>query len=37
MTTGATLDEIARVLKQAGAAHVSNWVVARTFPSPDAR
>jgi len=31
MTTGATLDEIARVLKQAGAARVVNWVVARTL------
>lgn len=32
MTTGATLDEIAQVLKKAGAARVVNWVVARTFP-----
>src|ERR671922_655621 len=32
MTTGATLDEIAAVLKQAGASRVTNWVVARTFP-----
>lgn len=31
MTTGATLDEIARVLKAAGASRVTNWVVARTF------
>jgi ComF family protein len=31
MTTGATLDEIARTLKAAGAARVVNWVVARTF------
>jgi ComF family protein len=31
MTTGATLDEIAGVLKAAGAARVENWVVARTF------
>ena len=31
MTTGATLDEIARVLKAAGASRVINWVVARTF------
>jgi len=30
MTTGATLDEIARTLKRAGAAHVENWVVTRT-------
>lgn len=33
MTTGATLDEIAATLKRAGAAHVANWVVARTFPA----
>ena len=32
MTTGATLNELARVLKAAGAAHVTNWVVARTLP-----
>jgi len=32
MTTGATLDEIAGTLKRSGAAHVVNWVVARTFP-----
>ncbi|MBV9189419.1 MAG: ComF family protein [Betaproteobacteria bacterium] len=31
MTTGATLDEIARTLKAAGAVHVENWVVTRTF------
>lgn len=30
MTTGATLDELARALKGAGAASVTNWVVART-------
>ena len=30
MTTGATLHELASVLKAAGAARVSNWVVART-------
>ncbi|HUL63826.1 MAG TPA: ComF family protein [Burkholderiaceae bacterium] len=30
MTTGSTLEEIARVLKQAGADHVTNLVVART-------
>jgi ComF family protein len=34
MTTGATLDEVARALKAAGAARVVNWVVART-PAPD--
>jgi ComF family protein len=31
MTTGATLDEFARCLKNAGAAHVTNLVVARTL------
>jgi ComF family protein len=30
MTTGATLDELARALKEAGAASVANWVVCRT-------
>jgi ComF family protein len=35
MTTGATLDEVAHVLKQAGAGRVVNWVVARTFPPAD--
>ncbi len=34
MTTGATLDEMARTLKKAGARRVVNWVVARTAP-PD--
>lgn len=32
MTTGATLDEIARALKAAGAAKVVNWVLTRTPP-----
>jgi ComF family protein len=31
MTTGATLEEMARTLKAAGALRVENWVVARTF------
>ena len=31
MTTGATLNEIASVLKEAGASRVVNWVVARTL------
>jgi ComF family protein len=31
MTTGATLDEFAKTLKYHGAAHVSNWVLARTL------
>lgn len=30
MTTGATLQELARVLKKAGALHVQAWVLART-------
>jgi ComF family protein len=34
MTTGATLNEVARTLKNAGAARVVNWIVARTF-APD--
>ena len=33
MTTGSTAAELADVLKQAGAAHVDVWVVART-PRP---
>ena len=32
MTTGATLDEFARMLKQRGAASVANWVVGRALP-----
>jgi len=32
MTTGASLEELARTLKAAGAAAVENWVVARTWP-----
>lgn len=32
MTTGASLAELARILKRAGAARVENWVVARTLP-----
>jgi ComF family protein len=32
MTTGASLDELARTLKRAGAAHVENWLLARTLP-----
>jgi len=31
MTTGASLDELARILKRAGAARVENWVAARTW------
>jgi ComF family protein len=33
MTTGATLNEFARMLKLHGSARVENWVVARTLPS----
>ena len=32
MTTGATLNEISRILKNQGASEVSAWVVARTLP-----
>lgn len=32
MTTGATLNEISRILKERGASEVSAWVVARTLP-----
>lgn len=35
MTTGASIGEIARTLKQAGAREVSAWVVARTLPRHD--
>lgn len=35
LTTGATLDEISRLLRQHGVAGVSAWVLART-PPPDA-
>jgi ComF family protein len=31
MTTGATLNELARNLRRAGAAHISGWVVARAL------
>jgi ComF family protein len=31
MTTGASLEELARTLKRAGAARVENWVVARVW------
>ena len=34
MTTGATLDAAAAMLKQAGAASVSGWIVARTLLGP---
>jgi ComF family protein len=34
LTTGATLDEAARTLRQAGARGVSAWVLART-PAPE--
>jgi predicted amidophosphoribosyltransferase len=32
MTTGASLDALARTLLDAGAAEVSAWVLARTLP-----
>jgi predicted amidophosphoribosyltransferase len=36
MTTGATLNALAGVLKCAGAAHIEAWVIART-PEPGPR
>ena len=32
MTTGASLNELAKMLKKAGASHVECWVIARTMP-----
>ncbi|HMJ48980.1 MAG TPA: phosphoribosyltransferase family protein, partial [Burkholderiales bacterium] len=32
MTTGATLDELAKVVRKKGATEISAWVVARTLP-----
>lgn len=32
MTTGATLNELAQVLRRRGATEISNWVIARTLP-----
>ncbi len=32
MTTGASIDELANTLKQAGAREVTAWIVARTLP-----
>lgn len=36
MTTGTSLDELAKTLIAAGAASVENWVVARTLPPGEA-
>jgi ComF family protein len=33
LTTGATLNELARVLRRAGATEVTGWIVARTLPN----
>lgn len=35
MTTGATMNELAKALRKSGAARVSGWVVARTLSSHD--
>ena len=35
VTTGASLAELARTLKRAGAGRVENWVIARTLPRAD--
>lgn len=32
MTTGASLNELAKTLKKAGATHVECWIIARTLP-----
>jgi predicted amidophosphoribosyltransferase len=32
MTTGATLNELARNLRQAGAIEIQGWMIARTLP-----
>ena len=32
MTTGASLNELAKILKKTGASHVECWVIARTLP-----
>jgi predicted amidophosphoribosyltransferase len=34
MTSGATLNEIARILKDNGASHITNWVLLRTVKVP---
>ena len=34
MTSGATLNEIARILKDNGVLHITNWVLLRTCKSP---
>jgi predicted amidophosphoribosyltransferase len=31
MTSGASLNELAKILKQAGAIEVTCWVIARTY------
>lgn len=31
MTTGATLNELAKILRRQGAAEISNWIIARTI------
>jgi len=35
MTTGASLEELAKTLKRAGAVHLENWLIARTLPPSD--
>ncbi|MGE0556639.1 MAG: ComF family protein [Burkholderiales bacterium] len=37
LTTGATLDELARSLKKSGATSVTGWIVARTIAGSDTR
>lgn len=37
MTSGATINELAKVLRQQGAETINGWVVARTLPESDLR
>lgn len=37
MTTGATLNELAKILRKQGASEISNWVIARTLPEMSQR
>ena len=32
MTTGASLNALAKVIKKAGATHIETWIIARTLP-----
>jgi predicted amidophosphoribosyltransferase len=32
MTTGASLNALAKVIQKAGATHIETWIIARTLP-----